>query len=136
MRGLILFAHGARDPAWAGPLERLRERLRAAAPDTPAELAFLDIMTPDLPTAAERLITGGCRSVVVVPIFFGQGGHVKRDLAALIGEVAARHPGWRSAARSPWARRRRARRAGRVLPCRRPVGSRKSGRRCLNEEGG
>lgn len=93
MRGLILFAHGARDPGWARPLERLRERLRAAAPDTPAELAFLDIMTPDLPTAADRLIAGGCRSVVVVPIFFGQGGHVKRDLAALIGDVAARHPG-------------------------------------------
>jgi sirohydrochlorin cobaltochelatase len=93
MRGLILFAHGARDPAWAGPLKRLRERLRAAAPDTPAELAFLDIMTPDLPTAADRLIAGGCRSLVVVPIFFGQGGHVKQDLAALVGDVAARHPG-------------------------------------------
>jgi sirohydrochlorin cobaltochelatase len=93
MRGLILFAHGARDPAWAGPLERLRERVRAAAPGTPTELAFLDIMTPDLPAAAERLIAGGCRDIVVVPVFFGQGGHVRRDLMELIAGVAKRHPG-------------------------------------------
>jgi sirohydrochlorin cobaltochelatase len=93
MRGLILFAHGARDPAWAGPLERLGERLRALAPETPVALAFLEIMTPGLPAAAEGLIAGGCQELVVVPVFFGQGGHVRRDLAGLVAAVAAQHPG-------------------------------------------
>jgi sirohydrochlorin cobaltochelatase len=92
MRGLILFAHGSRDPAWARPLERLGERLRALAPETPVALAFLEIMTPGLPAAADALIAGGCRELVVVPVFFGQGGHVRRDLAGLVAEVAARHP--------------------------------------------
>jgi len=93
MRGLILFAHGARDPRWAEPLERLRERLTQAAPATPVAVAFLDIMEPDLPTAAERLVAAGCDALSIVPIFLGQGGHVRRDLAALIEILLARHPG-------------------------------------------
>jgi sirohydrochlorin cobaltochelatase len=93
MHGLILFAHGARDPRWADPLERLRERLNRAAPRTPVAVAFLDIMEPDLPTAAERLVAAGCEALSIVPIFLGQGGHVRRDLAALIEVLLARHPG-------------------------------------------
>jgi len=93
VRGLILFAHGARDPRWADPLVRLRDRLTQVAPATPLAIAFLDIMEPDLPTAAERLVAAGCDGLCIVPIFLGQGGHVRRDLAALIETVLARHPG-------------------------------------------
>ena len=93
MDGLILFAHGARDPRWADPMRRLRDRVVARSPGTPVELAFLDIMQPDLPTAAETLIAAGCTGIGVVPIFLGQGGHVRRDLAALVAAVQERHPG-------------------------------------------
>jgi sirohydrochlorin cobaltochelatase len=31
--------------------------------------------------------------VRVVPVFLGQGGHLKRDLPALADSVRARHPG-------------------------------------------
>ena len=92
MEGLILFAHGARDPRWAEPLDRLRERVARAAPG-PVAVAFLDIMQPDLPAAAADLVAAGCRGICVVPVFLGQGGHVKRDLAALVDAAAARHPG-------------------------------------------
>jgi sirohydrochlorin cobaltochelatase len=93
MRGLILFAHGARDPRWAEPLERLRDRVVDAAPDTPVDLAFLEIMEPDLPTAAARLIATGCTGITIAPVFLGQGGHVRRDLAALVATLAERNPG-------------------------------------------
>ena len=93
MDGLILFGHGARDPRWADPMRNLRERILARAPGTPVELAFLDIMQPDLPTAAETLVAAGCTGIGVVPIFLGQGGHVRRDLAALVATVQQRHPG-------------------------------------------
>ncbi len=48
--GMILFGHGARDPRWAEPFERLAAKLRAQRSD-PVALAFLELMTPDLPTA-------------------------------------------------------------------------------------
>jgi len=92
MQGLILFAHGARDPLWAAPLTRLRERIALAAPDNPIEVAFLEIMAPDLPTAAERLIAAGCSALSIVPIFLGQGGHVRRDLAQLVSQLVRAHP--------------------------------------------
>ena len=93
MRGLILFAHGARDPQWAEPLDRLRDRLARLVPATPVVIAFLEIMKPDLPTAADQLVAGGCDDLCVVPIFLGQGGHVRHDLSALIDVLLARHPG-------------------------------------------
>jgi sirohydrochlorin cobaltochelatase len=88
--GLILFAHGARDPHWSEPFERLRERVATAAPMVHVALAYLEMMAPDLPTAAADLHGAGCRKIVVVPVFLGQGGHVRRDLPALLQNVAGR----------------------------------------------
>jgi sirohydrochlorin cobaltochelatase len=88
--GLILFAHGARDPRWAEPFLRLRERVAQGAPDANVALAYLELMAPDLPAAVSELYGAGCRSIVVVPVFLGQGGHVRNDLPALVEGVAAR----------------------------------------------
>ena len=41
MDGLLLFAHGARDPARALPFEAVAERLRQSRPETPLVLAVL-----------------------------------------------------------------------------------------------
>ena len=88
--GLVLFAHGARDPRWAEPFLRLRERVAHAAPDATVLLSFLELMSPDLGTAVAELHGTGCRSIVVVPVFLGQGGHVRRDLPALVDGIASR----------------------------------------------
>jgi sirohydrochlorin cobaltochelatase len=90
--GLILFAHGARDPRWAEPFERLRERVVRASPSTQVALAYLEIMTPDLETAATALYDAGCRAITVVPLFLGQGGHVRKDLPLLLQRASERHP--------------------------------------------
>ena len=91
-RGLLLFAHGARDPRWAEPFHAVADRIRIAAPSTPVELAFLELMKPTLAEAAERLIDEGCSNIHVVPLFLGAGGHVRHDLPALMAEVEGRHP--------------------------------------------
>ena len=90
--GLILFAHGARDGRWAEPFERLRAKVAAASPETHVVLAFLELMTPNLELAVTGLETSGCRSIVIVPVFFGQGGHVRHDLPRLVAEIAHGHP--------------------------------------------
>jgi sirohydrochlorin cobaltochelatase len=89
---LILFAHGARDPRWAAPFERLREIAQAQLPDTEVVLAFLELMSPRLPEAVAGLAHNGCTSVSVVPVFLGQGGHVLRDLPLLVDELRGSFP--------------------------------------------
>ena len=78
-QGLILYVHGARDPRWAEPFERLRERIAAQAPHCIVTLAFLEHMAPDLATAAVRLAAHGADAVRIVPMFFGRGGHLRDD---------------------------------------------------------
>ncbi len=93
-RGIVLFAHGARDARWAEPFERLAEKVRAAAgPGVTVSLAFLELMSPDLPAAVAAQVAAGCASITVVPVFFGQGGHVRRDLPAILDTCRATHPG-------------------------------------------
>lgn len=92
-KGLILFAHGARDPRWAEPFERLRALLQEQVPTVPVALAYLELMQPDLSTAVSQLFTQGCTALKIVPVFFGQGGHIRRDLPALIERLRTDHPG-------------------------------------------
>jgi len=96
-RGLLLFAHGARDPRWALPFEAVAQRVRAAQPALAVELAFLEFMAPDLLEAGRRLAASGCSSVDVLPLFLGAGGHVRKDLPALLSKLTAQHPAvqWR-----------------------------------------
>jgi len=93
LRGLILFAHGAREPGWADPFEQLTARVRQALPDTDVRLAFLEIMQPDLATAVAEMVAAGAGGIQIVPIFFGQGGHLRRDLPALIAALRTQFPG-------------------------------------------
>lgn len=93
MNGLVLFAHGARDPRWREPFERLAAKTRAERPGLAVRLAFLEIMDPDLDAAVDDLAAQGCTAIRVVPVFLGQGGHVREDLPAAVARVRERHPG-------------------------------------------
>jgi sirohydrochlorin cobaltochelatase len=90
--GLLLFAHGARDPQWALPFQSVLQRVAQARPDIQVGLAFLEFMAPDLATAGAALAQQGCSHVVVVPLFLGAGGHVRKDLPVLLGALRAQHP--------------------------------------------
>ncbi len=93
-QGLILFAHGARDPRWAAPFEAVATRLRAARPGLPLRLAFLELMAPTLAEAAGQLVAEErCDSLLVLPMFLGAGGHVRQDLPRQLEAIRAAHPG-------------------------------------------
>jgi sirohydrochlorin cobaltochelatase len=92
-RALVLFAHGARAAGWAAPFERLRDLAQARLPDAAVSLAFLELMEPRLPAHVAQLAAAGITEVTVVPVFLGQGGHLLRDLPALVGGLRAAHPG-------------------------------------------
>jgi sirohydrochlorin cobaltochelatase len=90
--GLILFAHGARDPRWASPFEAVLARVQALSPEVKVRLAFLELMTPSLPEAAAELVALGCGRITVQPMFLGTGGHLRRDLPLLLDELRLSHP--------------------------------------------
>lgn len=89
---MILFAHGARDPRWAQPFQRLQTITQTSLPEVKVELAFLEFMTPSLPDLVPQLIEDGYEKIVVAPIFLGQGGHVLRDLPMMINQLRETYP--------------------------------------------
>ncbi len=91
--GVILFAHGSRDPLWRRPLEAVAARMAARTPATPVRCAYLELTEPDLPAAAAELAGLGLAAVRIVPMFLGAGRHVREDLPALVADLRQRHPG-------------------------------------------
>ena len=96
-RGILLFAHGARDPNWALPFRTVAARVQARDPELIVQLGFLEFMTPALAEAGAALATAGCSQVDVVPLFLGAGGHVRKDLPELLATLRAAWPAteWR-----------------------------------------
>jgi sirohydrochlorin cobaltochelatase len=90
---VILFAHGAREAEWASPFEGLRDRLRAEG--LRVELAYLEIMKPDLSESAKALAANGAEAVTIVPLFLAHGKHLNRELPDMVAGLARAHPGVR-----------------------------------------
>lgn len=89
---IVLFAHGARDPAWARPLDDIAAQLRAQAPELAVGVAFLELIEPSLEEELRRLVAGGIVTIDIAPIFWAAGGHVRKDLPALLAAFATTHP--------------------------------------------
>ena len=87
--GLVLFAHGSRDPEWARPFERIAAQL---SKKFLVKLAYLESMQPSLGEAVASLADAGAGAVRVVPLFLGQGGHIKEDLPRLVAAARNSHP--------------------------------------------
>ena len=92
MKAIILFCHGARDIRWREPFDQLVALWRAQHSGTPVELAFLEMMQPSLEDAVNALSAQGASQITVVPVFFGQGGHLRNDFPVLLDACRARFP--------------------------------------------
>jgi sirohydrochlorin cobaltochelatase len=89
--GIVLFAHGSRDPLWRQPMDAVAHRIRQIDPGAVVACAFLELTTPDLPTAVHDLVTQGARRITIVPMFLGVGRHAREDLPVLMADLRARH---------------------------------------------
>ena len=91
--GIVLLAHGSRDPEWSTPFERLARRVRDRRGAVGVAVAYLEIAPPTLGEAVASLVAAGAAEIVVVPLFLAPGGHVRRDLPQMVDAVRARYPG-------------------------------------------
>ena len=92
MKAIILFGHGARDARWREPFDRLAGLWKEQHSGTPVELAFLEMLQPSLEEAVAALISKGATELTVVPVFFGQGGHLRNDFPVLLEECRGKFP--------------------------------------------
>lgn len=91
-KAIVLFGHGARDARWREPFDRLVTLWKAQYPNVRVELAFLELMQPGLEEAILSLVTAGATEVVVIPVFFGQGGHLRNDFPVLVSACQEKFP--------------------------------------------
>jgi sirohydrochlorin cobaltochelatase len=92
MKAIILFGHGARDIRWREPFDRLATLWREQHVGVPVELAFLEMMQPSLEEAIASLSASGAIQITVVPVFFGQGGHLRNDFPVLLESCREKFP--------------------------------------------
>ena len=92
MKAIILFGHGARDIRWREPFDRLVELWRTQHANVPVEIAFLEMMQPSLDEAVASLSHAGATKITVVPVFFGQGGHLRNDFPVLLEACREKFP--------------------------------------------
>ena len=90
--GIILFAHGSRDPQWRLPIEAVAAQIAQRQPGIPVRCAYLELCLPSLPDAASDLIASGAKKIRVFPLFLGVGKHAREDLPLLINGLRAAHP--------------------------------------------
>ena len=90
-QGIVLLAHGSRDPQWSKPFERLAADLAQRLPAAAIALAYLEHGAP-LRDAISQLTGQEVFSIRVVPVFLGQGGHVKEDLPRLLSAAGKEFP--------------------------------------------
>ena len=92
MNGILLFAHGSRDPYWHRPMLAVAERIAQQSPDTAVRCAYLELTPPTLAEAASELIAQGVTRLTVLPLFLGMGKHAREDLPQLLHELRAAYP--------------------------------------------
>jgi sirohydrochlorin cobaltochelatase len=90
--GIVLFAHGSKDPQWSRPFEQIALSVQKQLPAVPVVIGYLEHSGASLLEAVAALIAKGATSIRVVPVFLGHGGHVKEDLPQLVAEARAAYP--------------------------------------------
>lgn len=90
MKTLVVFAHGARDPAWARPVEQLAARLRDTLTGWTVEAAYLERMTPGIDETLDALAARGVREIALLPVFWSAQGHVDQAVPMLAERMQAR----------------------------------------------
>jgi len=90
--GIIVFAHGSRDPRWCTPIEALSLQIQQQDPETSTRCAYLELCKPTLEEAANELIAEGIFKLKIFPVFFGVGKHAREDLPLLVEAIQSQYP--------------------------------------------
>jgi sirohydrochlorin cobaltochelatase len=88
---VVLFGHGARNPAWALPMEAIASEMRKHT-NSRVELAFLEFLKPSLLEKCAELAHGGVTHLAVMPVFLAGAGHLMNDLPGILADISQHYP--------------------------------------------
>ena len=88
----LIIAHGSRDREANQAFFEFLERFRVSFRGRLVEGAFLELAKPSIPDGIERCIAQGAGEIIILPMMFFPGRHVKEDIPRLIETAKARHP--------------------------------------------
>lgn len=91
--GIVVFAHGSSIASANDAVRSVTASVAEAGQFELAEVAFLELASPDLGEAVTRLRARGAERIVVVPYFLTLGIHLQRDLPRIVEAVRQQHPG-------------------------------------------
>lgn len=92
VQGIVLLAHGSRDPRWRAPIEAVAARTQALSPEARVRCAYLELAEPDLRGAVAALAGEGASAIRVVPLFLGMGKHAREDIPRQLDALRAEWP--------------------------------------------
>ncbi len=90
--GIVLFAHGSRDPLWSKPIEAIAHELSKTSDVCLVRCAYLEMMTPTLESVVAELSLLGITHIRIAPMFLGVGKHAREDLPAMTELLAKIYP--------------------------------------------
>ena len=90
--GVVLFAHGSRDPLWRLPIDAVAQAMTTQWPNLPVAVAFLELTQPNLPSTIEQMMKQGLSHVRIVPMFLGVGRHAREDLPEIVRGLTEAYP--------------------------------------------
>ena len=95
MKGLIFLAHGSRREKSNREVRQLAESIRSKTTSSfdMVEAAFLELVSPSLPDALDRMLGRGARSITIYPFFLNSGKHVDQDIPSVVDEYRGGYPG-------------------------------------------
>lgn len=92
---ILLIAHGSRRAEANADLLEAARLLALRRPNDIVETAYLELASPDIPTAARRCVEQGAEEVRLLPYFLSAGAHVQEDLRAFRDQFEREYPGVR-----------------------------------------
>ena len=94
MNTLLIIAHGSSRQTSNDQIHAMVTDVRSRNSEryTRVECAFLEIASPNIPTAIDRLVGEGASKITLLPYFLTPGNHVVRDMPAILSESRRKHP--------------------------------------------